>query len=198
MFSVRIDDIEDNSKFRKGKPVAHSVYSLGNSINSANYRMFQGLENLLQLNTPGAIQVYTEQIIELHRGQGMDIYWRDNCVCPSESDYMITAIRKTGGLFKLGASLLQLLSGNKQDFGPLSSLLGEWWELVATSDHDRCFVSSGLYFQMFDDYCHMKKDPQDKNFADDITEGNFSFPIVIALNSETDCNAQLWRKILLN
>lgn len=28
-----------------------------------------------------------EQLLELHRGQGMDIYWRDSNVCPTEEEY---------------------------------------------------------------------------------------------------------------
>ncbi len=30
---------------------------------------------------------FTGQMLELHRGQGMDIYWRDSSQCPSEPDY---------------------------------------------------------------------------------------------------------------
>jgi geranylgeranyl diphosphate synthase type 3 len=28
-----------------------------------------------------------EQLLELHRGQGMEIWFRDNFVCPTEEDY---------------------------------------------------------------------------------------------------------------
>lgn len=31
--------------------------------------------------------MYTEQLLELHRGQGMEIYWRDSFICPSEEEY---------------------------------------------------------------------------------------------------------------
>ena len=29
----------------------------------------------------------TEELLELHRGQGMDIYWRDSYSCPTEDEY---------------------------------------------------------------------------------------------------------------
>lgn len=29
----------------------------------------------------------SEQMLELHRGQGMDVYWRDNFQCPTEEQY---------------------------------------------------------------------------------------------------------------
>ena len=28
-----------------------------------------------------------EELLELHRGQGMDIYWRDSYSCPTEDEY---------------------------------------------------------------------------------------------------------------
>ena len=40
-----------------------------------------------------ATQVYTEQLLELHRGQGIEIYWRDNYVCPSESEYRFMTMK---------------------------------------------------------------------------------------------------------
>lgn len=40
-----------------------------------------------------ATKVYTEQLLELHRGQGMEIYWRDNFQCPSEEEYRSMTIR---------------------------------------------------------------------------------------------------------
>ena len=30
----------------------------------------------------------SEQLLELHRGQGKDIYWRDSYICPTEEEYM--------------------------------------------------------------------------------------------------------------
>ncbi len=39
-----IDDIEDNSKLRRGIPVAHSVYGVPQTINCANYMYFKCLQ----------------------------------------------------------------------------------------------------------------------------------------------------------
>jgi geranylgeranyl pyrophosphate synthase len=33
----RIDDVEDNSELRRGIPVAHKIYGVASTINSANY-----------------------------------------------------------------------------------------------------------------------------------------------------------------
>jgi len=83
----RIDDIQDNSVLRRGIPVAHSIYGVASVINAANYTMIIALEKCIELDHPEATKVYTEQLLELHRGQGMEIYWRDNFQCPSFEDY---------------------------------------------------------------------------------------------------------------
>lgn len=30
----------------------------------------------------------TEELINLHRGQGLDLFWRDSLTCPTEEEYM--------------------------------------------------------------------------------------------------------------
>lgn len=55
--SLLIDDIEDNSKLRRGFPVAHSIYGIPSVINSANYVYFLGLEKVLTLDHPDAVKL---------------------------------------------------------------------------------------------------------------------------------------------
>lgn len=162
--SLLIDDIQDNSILRRGIPVAHSIYGVASTINAANYVFFLALEKVLALGKPEATIVYTEQLLELHRGQGMEIYWRDNFECPSERDYKEMIMKKTGGLFMLAVRLMQLFSENKQDFTTLVGILG-------------------LYFQIRDDYMNLssKEYTENKSFCEDLTEGKFSFPIIHAI-----------------
>nr|AAW26447.1 SJCHGC00702 protein [Schistosoma japonicum] len=111
--SLIIDDIEDGSYLRRGKPAAHCVFGTASSINSANYVYFLALEKLSVLRRPESVKIFTEQMLELHRGQGMDIYWRSSFKCPSESEYEAMVLCKTGGLFGLGVRLMQLFSKNQ-------------------------------------------------------------------------------------
>ncbi|KAJ8670689.1 hypothetical protein QAD02_001948 [Eretmocerus hayati] len=167
--SLLIDDIQDSSILRRGIPVAHSIYGVASTINAANYVMFIALERVISLNHPEATQVYTEQLLELHRGQGMEIYWRDNFICPSEDEYRIMTVRKTGGLFNLAVRLMQLFSKCKEDFTKLAGILG-------------------LYFQIRDDYCNLclQEYSENKSYCEDLSEGKFSFPIIHAIQSKAD------------
>lgn len=167
--SILIDDIQDNSILRRGIPVAHSVYGIATSLNAANYLIFIALERVVNLQHPAATKVYMEQLLELHRGQGMDIFWRDNFICPTEADYKTMTIRKTGGLFNLAVRLMKLFSTCEEDFSTLIAILG-------------------LYFQIRDDYCNLclGEYTENKSYCEDLTEGKFSFPIIHALTSNPD------------
>uniref|UniRef100_A0A0B6ZPU4 Geranylgeranyl pyrophosphate synthase n=1 Tax=Arion vulgaris TaxID=1028688 RepID=A0A0B6ZPU4_9EUPU len=168
--SLIVDDIEDSSKLRRGIPVTHSIFGVPQTINTANYVYFLGLEKLFTLGKLAeTTRVFTEHLLDLHRGQGMDIYWRDAVICPTEEDYKLMVIRKTGGLFGLAVQLMQLFSSNKSNFKPLLDLLG-------------------LYFQIRDDYANLysKEYEANKSFCEDLTEGKFSFPIIHAIRANTD------------
>ena len=170
--SLLLDDIEDNSILRRGVPVAHKIYGVPSTINSANYVMFICLERVLSLGHPQAVKVFCEQMLELHRGQGMELYWRDNYHCPTEEEYRQMTIRKTGGLFNLAVRLMQLFSEDgSNSYVELTSLLG-------------------LYFQVRDDYANlcMEDYAVNKSFAEDLTEGKFSFPVVHAIRSHPKDN----------
>ncbi|XP_058960668.2 geranylgeranyl pyrophosphate synthase [Pocillopora verrucosa] len=167
--SLLIDDIEDNSKLRRGIPVAHQIYGVAHTINSANYMYFKALEKVLSLNHPDCINIFTEELLELHRGQGMDIYWRDSYTCPSEDEYHEMVKKKTGGLFRLAVRLMQSFSENRSNFVPLLDTLA-------------------LFFQIRDDYANLLSEEykENKSFCEDLTEGKFSFPIIHAIRSDSE------------
>ena len=45
----RMDDVEDNSELRRGLPVAHTIYGVPQTINSANYVYFLAMQEMLKL-----------------------------------------------------------------------------------------------------------------------------------------------------
>jgi geranylgeranyl diphosphate synthase, type III len=102
-----IDDVEDNSVLRRGIPVAHNIFGTAQTINSANYVYFLALQEIRKLSNPVAMDIYTEELLNLHRGQGMDLFWRDSLTCPTEEEYLEMVDNKTGGLFRLAVKLMQ-------------------------------------------------------------------------------------------
>ena len=66
-------------------------------------------------------KVVTAELLSLHRGQGMEILWRDSLRCPTEEEYIsmvnqsgYTSLRRwhvltraeTGGLLRIGIKLM--------------------------------------------------------------------------------------------
>ena len=67
--------------------VAHSIYGEAATINSANLEYFNALQLCLQLEAPEAVNIFTEEMVRLHIGQGLDIHWRVNNSCPTLGQY---------------------------------------------------------------------------------------------------------------
>jgi geranylgeranyl diphosphate synthase type 3 len=169
--SLLIDDIEDNSHLRRGIPVAHEIYGVPTTINCANYVYFLALERCHRLGNTAAMNVFVLELLNLHRGQGQDIVWRDNLRCPTEEEYERMVLDKTGGLFRLAVGLMQAFCGDdnpckSQDFTPLVDKLA-------------------LYFQIRDDLINLASADYmtSKSFCEDLTEGKFSFPIIHTIRS---------------
>lgn len=175
--SLLVDDIEDGSVLRRGLPVAHSIFGTAQTINSANYVYFEALQELLKLDMledvnekrkrGEAVRIYTEELVNLHRGQGMDLFWRDTLTVPTEEEYLEMVGNKTGGLFRLAIRLMQAESSSDRDCVPLINLLG-------------------TLFQIRDDYMNLLSTTYstNKGLCEDLTEGKFSFPILHAIRSD--------------
>lgn len=54
-------------------------------------------------------------------------------------------------------------------------------------NHHNTTTTKGLYFQIRDDYCNLslKEYSENKSFCEDLTEGKFSFPIIHAIQSQS-------------
>ena len=92
------------------------------TINSAN---FLAQQKLLHLNNPWeAFQVFNEELLNLHRGQGVELFWRDTLTVPTEEQYLRMIPNKTGGLFRLAARLMQSVSSTVHNIVPLTDLVG--------------------------------------------------------------------------
>lgn len=108
------------------------------TINCANYVYFYALQQCHALQHPTATNTFITELLQLHRGQGYDIHWREQVICPTEEEYKQMALDKTAGLFRLAVGLMQAFSTAHQstNFTPLVNALG-------------------LYFQIRDDYINI-------------------------------------------
>lgn len=193
--SLLMDDVEDNSDLRRGIPVAHKIYGVPQTINTANYVYFLVFSEIFRMNedstaTSGTSspplsssstanglprttveRLVVDELINLHRGQGMDLLWRDSLICPTEEEYVEMVNNKTGGLFRIAVKLMlsqspPARSARFPDLIPVVNLIG-------------------LLFQILDDFMNLQssKYAENKGFAEDLTEGKFSFPIIHSIRA---------------
>lgn len=185
--SLLIDDIEDGSLYRRGVPTAHSKYGIPLTINCGNLMYFIALQKA-QVDLPelyqkllvevidldklkfDTLQILIKEMLNLHHGQGLDIYWRDNLIniknqLPTIEDYLNMVKNKTGGLFRLSIKLLGLFSTEYNLLIPIANLLG-------------------IIYQIRDDYLNVT----DENYGnlkgiigEDLIEGKLSLPILHCL-----------------
>ncbi|PLN83656.1 isoprenoid synthase domain-containing protein [Aspergillus taichungensis] len=173
--SLLIDDIQDGSTLRRGSPAAHEVYGVAATINSGNYVYFEAQSQLLSLpQSLKLITIFNEELVNLHRGQGMDIYWRDTFSVPTEAEYLHMISNKTGGLFRLAIRLMMAVSESDLDLLEFTNVLG-------------------LLFQIQDDYKNLTSHNMEaaKGFCEDLTEGKFSYPIIHAIHSGRDVHNEI-------
>ncbi|KAI0764359.1 terpenoid synthase [Trametes elegans] len=189
--SLLVDDIEDDAQLRRGVPVAHKIYGIPQTINTANYVYFLAYQELFALRSGVGVdstndgdaqsperltpfkeldRIVTAELLSLHRGQGLELLWRDSLQCPTEEDYVTMVNNKTGGLFRVAVKLMMACSTTNinVDYVPLVNLFG-------------------VYFQIRDDYMNLESTQytENKGFAEDLTEGKFSFPIVHGVRADT-------------
>ena len=170
--SLMIDDIEDNSKLRRGIPVTHSIFGVPATINTANYVYFLALDKVHNvLKNDRATQVFVQELLNLHRGQGHDIQWRDTASCPTEEEYLTMIADKTGGLFRLAVGLLQAFATQHVD-----------------TDFTNLVNNLAMYFQIRDDFINLADEEymKSKSFCEDLTEGKFSLPVIHCIRKDPE------------
>ncbi|XP_076633332.1 terpene synthase-like isoform X3 [Colletes latitarsis] len=167
--SLIFDDIQDETKVRKNVPVAHSVYGIAKTLNAGSHAIFLAIQKTHALNHPKAMEIFIEESLKCHRGQGLEIYWRENFICPSEASYKLMVLEKTGTFLSFVVRLMQLFSNCKEDFTPLVNIIA-------------------LTIQICNDYSnfHYDSNTDDEGYADDLSTGSYNFPIIHAIQSHPE------------
>ncbi|KAG7289912.1 hypothetical protein NEMBOFW57_006289 [Staphylotrichum longicolle] len=158
--SLMLDDIEDSSQLRRGKPAVHMVFGTMQTINSAGYRFLGALAEVRKLDS---------ELRDLYIGQSHDLSWTYNLDCPTEEEYLAMVDNKTAGLFRMLARLMDAKSVSPAK--PDVALLTRFMTLL------------GRLFQIRDDYMNLTSADytKQKGFCEDLDEGKYSLPLIHAL-----------------
>jgi geranylgeranyl pyrophosphate synthase len=189
-----IDDIEDTSELRRGKPCTYKTYGLDISVNVGNGMYYLPLLALMtkESNVPaemlvGVYEVYVQEMINLSMGQAMDIAWHRglaNADSIGEEDYLQMCAYKTGTLARMAAKMAAVLSGGDK---PLVEKLGRFAESI------------GVAFQMQDDILDLTGQEFAKKkggVGQDITEGKRTLMVIYTLEKASEADKKRLIKIL--
>ncbi|MBI4181738.1 MAG: polyprenyl synthetase family protein [Candidatus Aenigmarchaeota archaeon] len=187
--SIVVDDIEDLGEMRRGKPALHKLFGEDIAINAGNFLYFLPLVALPRLRVERdlllqAYGVYAEEMVNIHFGQGTDIFWhkgkRDQI---TEAQYLQMCAFKTGCLARMAGRLAAALSGadplTERAVGRFCESLG-----IAFQIQDDILSASGGEFQA------------KKGFGDDITEGKRSLLVIHTLGKADPADRRRLLEIL--
>lgn len=177
--TIMVDDIEDDSELRRGKPCTHKLFGLDVAINAGNAMYYLPLLTLLKNQDKlGADKlkriygIYTREMINISLGQAMDIAWHRGLADADslkESQYLQMCAYKTGTLARMAAEIAAALCDSSDD---TVERFGRFAEAI------------GVAFQIQDDVLDLTS----KQFAtkkggrgQDVTEGKRSLIVIQTL-----------------
>jgi geranylgeranyl pyrophosphate synthase len=189
-----IDDLEDSSELRRGKPCTYRIFGVDIAVNAGNAMYYLPLlpltEKKAQLPAEtlrDIYEVYVQEMINLSLGQAMDITWHRsmaNADDLNEEDYLQMCAYKTGTLARMSAKISAVLAGANKE---LVEKLGRFAESI------------GVAFQMQDDVL----DLTGKEFAEkkggvgqDITEGKRTLMVIRTLKNASNADRKRLIQIL--
>ncbi|MFB6075664.1 MAG: polyprenyl synthetase family protein [Candidatus Aenigmatarchaeota archaeon] len=133
--TLMVDDIEDKSEKRRGKPCTHKIFGEDIAINAGNTLYFFAFlpfrynrDELGEEMLNKAYELLLDEFLRVSAGQGMDIAWHNglsNADTIGEAEYLQMCSYKTGCLTRLSAKLGALLAEAPEDDIEKVGLLAE-------------------------------------------------------------------------
>lgn len=176
-----IDDLEDSSEVRRGKPCTYKLFGVDIAVNAGNAMYYLPLLPLMEHKRTipterlrDIYEIYVQEMINLSVGQAMDIAWHRglaNADSIKEEDYLQMCAYKTGTLARMAARIAAVISGADRH---LVDKLGTFAE------------SMGVAFQMQDDILDLTGAEFGKRkggLGGDITEGKRTLMVIRTLQT---------------
>ena len=174
--TIVVDDIEDGTELRRGKPAMHKLFGLDIAINDGMMLYYLPIVLIAKANYLSSEQknklyrIYVDEMLKLSFGQGMDIFWhRGGKKTVSEENYLQMCSFKTGTLARLSAKFGAVIGGADDK---TVKLFGDFANTI------------GVAFQIRDDVLNLSEERAlGKEFAEDIHEGKRTLMVIHAFNN---------------
>ncbi len=192
--TIMVDDVEDDSVLRRGKPCTHRIFGVDIAVNVGSAMYFLPMltliknKNKLPPETFNKIyEIYTKEMINLSLGQAMDIAWHRglaNADLITEAQYLQMCAYKTGTLARMAAKMAAVVANADEN---VVEKIGSFAEAV------------GVAFQIQDDILDLTSE----EFAEkkggrgqDITEGKRTLMVIRTLEKAEPSDGERLKEIL--
>ncbi len=190
--SMMVDDIEDDSELRRGKPCTHKIFGEDIAINAGNFMYFAAYGALLKNSHKfppeimlRAYNAVTKEMIIIHTGQAMDIAWHNNLADADiikEEEYLQMCANKTGVLLRVAARFAAIFSEKDEE---TEEKIAEFAESI------------GIAFQIQDDIMNLvPTEKWGKEIGDDINEGKRTLIVIHTLKHANEKDKKRLLEIL--
>ena len=166
--SLIIDDIEDDSKYRRGKPALHVMVGVPLALNAGNWLYFVPHSILLSLGLSPEVELQARRVIDqgvlrCHYGQALDLGVVLGSLSQREVfDVVALSTRlKTGSLLELSAELGAVAAGARPELRRAFALFGR---------------SYGVALQMLDDVSGLCEERRAHKGHEDLLNGRPTWP----------------------
>jgi len=183
--TLMVDDVEDNSDMRRGRPCTHIKYGVDVAVNAGNAMYYLSMLPLLrdrkkygEKETLKAYDAYIEEMVRLSYGQGMDICWhRGKAGAVTEKQYLQMCAFKTGTIARLAAKWGTIFAGGTD---------------AQVDAAGRFAESIGVAFQIQDDVLNLQGEEgkYGKDPGGDISEGKRTLLVIYALKHASKADAK--------
>jgi geranylgeranyl pyrophosphate synthase len=178
-FTLIHDDIEDDSRFRRGEPTLHVTYGVPIALNSGDALYTLLWRKLVSLEMPPARLLRLEKMCaeafkKVVDGQGIELSWiREGRFDVKEEEYFQMISGKTSALMGLACEAGAMLGGGTK---PQTDALRAYGEKI------------GSAFQIQDDVLNVRGDFEkyQKEIGGDISEGKRTLLVVHCLGKAND------------
>ena len=166
--SLIVDDIEDDSRTRRGRPALHRRFGLPLALNTGNWLYFAALTVLSRSSLPPDVRLALYEhvsvaLMRCHQGQALDLSTRITSIRRSDVPGLVDASTrlKTGSLMELSASMGARAAGGSP---------------AATSAIGAFGLELGVGLQMLDDWSGIAVEARREKGREDVRLARPTWP----------------------
>tara|TARA_B100000886_G_scaffold336583_1_gene295644 strand:- start:987 stop:2003 length:1017 start_codon:yes stop_codon:yes gene_type:complete len=177
------DDVIDDSKFRRGRKSANTVWGNKSSILVGDYLLSKAFKLMIKDGSHECLEVLSDSSVKIAQGEILQLETEKN-LNTTETNYMDVIEAKTGSLFSAASLVGAKISDVNESF---ENALKDYGKFI------------GLAFQIIDDTLdYSSKDSQlGKNVGDDFRESKVSLPIILGYKRSNKKEKKFWERVII-